>query len=788
MALAPGVPCSARLIAIAASIPLVLSGATVARAQNGSGGAPSDRGATTYEQRFAELQGMEPAPNRVAQVSGLVLRRDVGQFTFESGTFYLTTPLAGRTIGAVFLGTGRFAFSPPNRIEQERLARFEKSKSLDATFSSVVLLFADSTLGELQSKLTFGPGQAPEQVRQKLKSTLENLTDDVSKAPDPDLMATFLNGDTSQLFYADVERSSGGPLIFMLNPHEVEGVTLSHRVRQRNYYWGQSRQSEAISRFAPLRQASAPNGSDSERLSQATIRSYVIETTLAPTGTGDLSFGAKARMEITADASTGPWLAFTLFEKLRVDSARWESGEPAMVFKGKESDLLWVRLPRPLQAGEVKALALSYRGDLIDRVDDFFLIKSSAAWYPRSLEGRTLATFDLTFHSPKGKTLASVGDQLEISTAGQVTTSRWVTSFPIRNASFNLGFFKEHQIKEEGIPPVTVLISEDAHRRVGGLRQKNMKEVVGNDVSKSLRFFQHVYGTVPAKRFFATEIPYGHGEAFPGMVHLSWVTFHQTDQDGMDEVFRAHEVAHQWWGIGVDFRSYHDQWLSEGFSTFSGLWYLQTVQKDNAKYFKLLQRWRDIILEKRDVRAPIWLGYRTSSSKDEGAYDVLVYRKGAWVLHMLRIMMLDLKTMNEDRFTETMRDFYQTYQGKRASTEDFRKVAEKHIGTDLGWFFDQWIYGSDVPTYRVAYRTVPADNGQYRVKLQVAQANVPEDFQMYVPVTLDLGNDRIARLRVKVRGPKSEIDLPPMPAEPKALKFNDLDGVLAEVKMVDWSN
>ena len=27
---------------------------------------------------------------------------------------------------------------------------------------------------------------------------------------------------------------------------------------------------------------------------------------------------------------------------------------------------------------------------------------------------------------------------------------------------------------------------------------------------------------------------------------------------GDDEVFRAHEVAHQWWGIGVDFTSYHD--------------------------------------------------------------------------------------------------------------------------------------------------------------------------------------------------------------------------------------
>jgi len=157
------------------------------------------------------------------------------------------------------------------------------------------------------------------------------------------------------------------------------------------------------------------------------------------------------------------------------------------------------------------------------------------------------------------------------------------------------------------------------------------------------------------------------------------------------------------------------------------------------------------------------------------------------VLHMLRIMMLDLKTMNEDRFTETMRDFYRTYQGKRATIEDFRRIAEKHVGADLGWFFDQWIYGSDVPSYRVAYQTVPAENGQFRVKLQVQQENVGNDFQMYVPVTLDLGDDRIARLRVKVRGAKSEIDLPLMPAKPRDVRFNDLDGVLAEVRMVDWS-
>lgn len=113
-------------------------------------------------------------------------------------------------------------------------------------------------------------------------------------------------------------------------------------------------------------------------------------------------------------------------------------------------------------------------------------------------------------------------------------------------------------------------------------------------------------------------------------------------------------------------------------------------------------------------------------------------------------------------------------------------MAEQHAGADLGWFFDQWIYGTEIPTYRVAYRFEPAEGGQYRVKLKVQQENVADDFQMYVPVTLDLNNGQVARVRVKVRGATSNIELPLMPSKPKALRFNDLDGVLAEVKMVDW--
>jgi hypothetical protein len=540
----------------------------------------------------------------------------------------------------------------------------------------------------------------------------------------------------------------------------------------------------------PLKDRRLDGRVQGERLRQASVEHYALDVSLPPTATGEIGFSASATMRIVADTAVGPWVAFELFEKLKVDSASWENGEQATIARGKESPLLWVKLDRQIRPGDTRTLTLHYHGDLIDRYVDFFRIKSSIAWYPRSLEGRSLATFDLTFSTGFQYLLASVGDKVDSSRADRTVRSRWVTKGPIRNASFNLGLFEGYEVQEKDAPPVTVMISEKAHRKLAKefAQQSKMRERVGADVAKSLKFFQEMYGPAPVRRFYATEIPDFHGEAFPGMVHLSWATFQNTSDEGWDEVFRAHEVAHQWWGIGVDFASYHDQWLSEGFSTFSGLWYLQNVRGSNEQYFDLLRRWKSSILLRGTEPGPIWLGYRVFASRDDDLndYQTIVYQKGAWVLHMLRILSLDLKTMNEDRFTGIMKDFYQRYEGRRASTEDFRAVVERHINTDMAWFFDQFVYGAEIPTYRVAHRAEKTADGQWKVKLRVRQEGVAESFRMYVPVTLDLGKKQVARFRVKVAGPLTELELPPVPAEPKKVTFNDLEGVLAEVKTVEW--
>jgi aminopeptidase N len=151
---------------------------------------------------------------------------------------------------------------------------------------------------------------------------------------------------------------------------------------------------------------------------------------------------------------------------------------------------------------------------------------------------------------------------------------------------------------------------------------------------------------------------------------------------------------------------------------------------------------------------------------------------------MLRTLLIDLKTMNEDRFTAVMRDFYQTYNGRYATTGDFQQTVEKHVGQPMDWFFAQWVDGTAIPAYKVSHQVEPVADGKFRLKLTVLQEGVPEGFRMFVPVTVEFENGSRARLRVLVAGPRSEPELPLLPARPRSVTFNDFEGVLATVQQV----
>jgi len=164
----------------------------------------------------------------------------------------------------------------------------------------------------------------------------------------------------------------------------------------------------------------------------------------------------------------------------------------------------------------------------------------------------------------------------------------------------------------------------------------------------------------------------------------------------------------------------------------------------------------------------------------------MTYYKGAWVLHMLRNLMIDLRNMNEDAFIATMQDFYQEHRGRRASTRDFQKVVEQHVGIDMSWFFDEWVQSTAIPTYVFSWHAEPAQGGHYTVRLRVRQEDVPAHFIMPVPLKIGFADTSLhAYVRIRVTGPVTEATLD-LPAEPKRLELNPLESVLAEVQEESW--
>ena len=102
----------------------------------------------------------------------------------------------------------------------------------------------------------------------------------------------------------------------------------------------------------------------------------------------------------------------------------------------------------------------------------------------------------------------------------------------------------------------------------------------------SLNYFQELLqAPIPGNRLQAALIPTSHGQAFDGLIHIGDFSVGYNSVAFVD-MFRAHEVAHEWWGHRVGWTSYRDQWLSEGFAEYSAVLYMQASLKNGKKLFQ----------------------------------------------------------------------------------------------------------------------------------------------------------------------------------------------------------
>ena len=180
---------------------------------------------------------------------------------------------------------------------------------------------------------------------------------------------------------------------------------------------------------------------------------------------------------------------------------------------------------------------------------------------------------------------------------------------------------------------------------------------------------------------------------------------------------------------------------------------------------------------------PVVVGSRLITPDTPFDYRVLVYEKGAFILHMLRMLLLDLETESDEKFREMMLEFASEHQGGVASTATFESAVTRVFGEPMDWFFDQWVYGVDVPTYNHDLAVTPIRDSSEPFLLHgtIRQDNVPEGFRMAVPIRLEFEAHKPLLTRIWVD--KSEIDVEiKLPANPVKIDFNYQHGVLTNVR------
>lgn len=731
--------------------------------------------ATSHSQQFSTYAEMrtaflssKPDSKQVYAVEGLLIEDGATLISLDSGTVVLGTEVNGRRCTAAFVGKGSVSFTPTLPVERRQLKRFYPNDVYNEECHTVFFIFTDSTLLAQLRELKPSALAFPKDIEKIFSNGMGLGYHGKEKIIDAQFARTLLNNTSAHCFSIEAKGAGNYGCFIIEDPYSDEPYSF---ILSR---WTNGQFNEvAVNQCPPVsgRLYADEHGvkaGEAVHLAQHTMN-IAFESNLG------MKIVDRIDMRILEDATQ--WVNLDLMSELRVDSVRVFRGERLLIDQQEDAGDFWVKLPARFNKNDSITIEVCYHGRIVDRIGDFTFMKGSISWYP-SHGPSQLSYFDLEFDNEQRYSLISVGNKVSSTEHGERVTSRWVVGKPQRNASFNIGVFKQFEIKEPGIPLISIHHVSTSH-----------EEDVALDVKQSMQLFTKLYGPLTITHLYATELPGYHGEAFPGMLHLSHEAFENFGDDFFAEQFIAHEVGHQWWGIGLDMKTYRDRWLSEAFAEYSALMYSQAASEDRSKFFRLLDNMAEGICGRgaatigKPQDAPmISLGHRVSAGGKGSDYNNFVYYKGAWVVHMLRNMMLNLRTMKEDDFIMMMSSFFKAYQGKHASTDDLRMHIEKLTGKDMKWFFDQWVDNNQIPTYRVAWKKEKQADNTWKVTLRVKQEEVDESFYMLIPIKVALDGNAVHRMRIAMTGKEAEIALPPFQQEPDDVTFNDLHSVLCTVK------
>ncbi len=786
-------------------------------------------------QKLRALQG----GSQSASVENVAFKRDAATFTFLNGRILFSEPVGDHVLAAYFQGEGRFELEPPSAVDQRQLARFAGNQKLTDMFREAVFFFTDDTFAEMSKlmkvRATPKAADSPFAAAQKRYSDSYNNWIDNTRKGNPvmrnlaaRMLADLTDRSSKGFFLADFKGSKSGDLLYQVSWNR-DGLL---------YPWVRMGDEVTLLRLRPGEYTEWWAGFHLS--SEYAASRHPDHRTLhvhSPAATIDLAVGkehsitATAELEYVVHEGASRVIPFNLNSVLRISAVDDGTGKKLnFIQEDKKLDNdPWFIVDEPAKAGQKYKVRISYKEDstyetriIYDQGSGLYFVASRDTWYPSfgKLDDRT--QYQINARSPKRFAFMASGALLKSVKEKDELITSWKSELPLDVVGFNYGDFVEssqstptlkltayagrelpNDLKgiEAGFNVGTIM--KDGRSDVGlslaGLNTTSMVKDAAINGIQAFSFYEFLLGSLPFKSIAVSQQSGRSSLGSPNLIFAPTSVFldsgtqnklgflRTAEQREFQRTTVVHEMAHQWLEHMVGGRTYHDQWLWDGGADFVTSMYLRQFDPKALGEFRDIRRkW---LLSKspagyRPVDAgPMCLGGQLNEYDAKTNSVYLNQFKGGYVMEMIRVLMFDPKLKNPNaRFIAMMHEFTSTFAGQNVSTEDFRKIVEKHAGMSMEWFFEQWVYGSQTPVYDFSYQLSGADGGQTEVTLSLTQSAVSDSFKMQLPLYAVVNGQQQYLGLIGVSGTKPLKTSLKLPMRPEKVVLDPERSILAEIR------
>ncbi|MCW2871797.1 MAG: peptidase [Streptomyces oryziradicis] len=300
-------------------------------------------------------------------------------------------------------------------------------------------------------------------------------------------------------------------------------------------------------------------------------------------------------------------------------------------------------------------------------------------WFPSNDHPLDKATYDVSVLVPDGDQAISNGVLVSSSSRAGWTRYNWRENKPQATylATLAVGKFDVTTGTSEGGVPIVNAYSTDLGDNDGAARAS--VERTGEIVD----WLSGYFGPYPFSSAggYVPNVPSSFSLETQTRVFYSPKAF----RNGSNVSVVVHELAHQWWGDSVSLERWSDIWLNEGFATYAQWLWSEHEDEGTA------QEIADYTYASHPADDPFWT-VKPGDPGPENQFDTAVYNRGALAIQALR------GAVGDDAFFRILKAWPTERQYGNGTIADFRTLAERISGKDLGGLFETWLYTASRPS------------------------------------------------------------------------------------------